>query len=64
MMTEARKEFMRRWLAYGSQVFARAEAHGVEWRNLRMEQVEPAVILAEEFAAPDEYKRNPFPSYQ
>lgn len=60
----ARAEFKGRWIAYGMNLFNRAEAHGVDWRHLRMEQVEAAVIMAEEFVTPDEYKRNPFPIYQ
>lgn len=52
-MNEARKEFMRRWIAYGAQMFNRAEAHGVEWRALPMEKVPAAVDFAEEFAKPD-----------
>lgn len=62
--TEARKAFMGRWMAYGAQMFNRAEAHGVEWQSMPMEKVPAAVDFAEEFAAPDEYKKNPFPVYQ
>ena len=56
----AAKEFKSRWIAYGMNLFNRAEAHGVNWRAIPMEQLSATVILHEEFAMPDEYKSNPF----
>jgi hypothetical protein len=60
----ARAEFKGRWIAYGMHLFNRAEALGVDWRNMSLEKLPAAIDFAEEFATPDEYKRNPFPVYQ
>lgn len=55
---EAAKEFKARWIAYGMNLFNRAEAHGVDWRKMNLEQLSAAVILAEEYATPPEYQTN------
>lgn len=44
------------WIRYGMNLFNRAEAHGVDFLKFRPEQFSGAVIQAEEFATPDEYK--------
>ena len=54
----ARQEFLGRWKAYGTGLFARAEAHGIDWRSAPMEQLESLVILHEEWARPDEQKED------
>lgn len=51
-----REKFLARWIPYGMKLLARAEAHGIEWQNMPLEKLEAAVICAEEFATPDEYK--------
>jgi hypothetical protein len=48
--------FKAYWLKYGMSLFNRAEAHGVKWLDIKPDQLSAAVILAEEFATPDEYK--------
>ena len=57
-MSAARQEFLGRWIAYGTGLFARAEAHGIDWRSAPMEQLESLVILAEEWARPDKQKED------
>lgn len=57
---EAQKEFKGKWIAYGMNLFNRAEAHGLDWRDMPMEQLSASVILAEEFSTPDEYKARSF----
>jgi hypothetical protein len=52
--------FKAYWLKYGMNLFNRAEAHGVDWMKIKPEKLSGEVILAEEFAAPDEYKQNPY----
>lgn len=59
MIPEARrKAFLARWIPMGMKLLARAEAYGVDWENQPLEKLEAAVIFAEEFAMPDEYKTN------
>ena len=36
----------------------RAEAVGVDWENTPIEKLEAAIIFAEAFAMPDEYKQD------
>jgi hypothetical protein len=52
-MNAARKEFLAEWIKYGAKLFNRAEAHGVEWRRMPIQNVPAAVDFAEEFAKPD-----------
>ena len=56
MNKETRDAFLAKWIPYGMNLLARAEAHGVDWSRMPTEQIEGAVILAEEWATPDEYK--------
>lgn len=60
MISEARREFLSRWIPYGIDLLTRAEAHGLDWRNIRMEQLDAHIIFAEEWARPEEDKPNPF----
>ena len=53
---ERRKAFLKRWIPMGMKLLARAEAYGVDWENIPLEKLETAIIFAEEFAMPDEYK--------
>lgn len=53
---EMRKAFLARWIPYGMNLLARAEGHGLDWKNMNLAKLETAVIFAEAFATPDEYK--------
>lgn len=53
---EARKASLARWIPYGMKMMTRAEALGVDWENIPMEKLGAAILFAEEFATPDEYK--------
>ena len=53
---EARKKFMARLIPYGMGLMKRADAHGIEWQSIPMEQLLVHIILAEEFSTPDEYR--------
>lgn len=53
---EMRKAFLARWIPYGMNLLARAEGLGVDWQNTSLEKLETAVVFAEAFATPDEYK--------
>jgi hypothetical protein len=55
---EMRKAFLARWIPYGMNLLSRAEALGVDWQNTSLEKLETAVIFAEAFATPDEYKQD------
>lgn len=59
-LADARDEFKARWIAYGMGLFNQAEAHGINWRKMPMEELESHVILAEEWSRPPEYQNNPF----
>jgi len=48
--------FKAYWLKWGMHLFNRGEAVGVNFLDYRAEQYSGAVIQAEEFATPDEYK--------
>jgi hypothetical protein len=48
--------FKAGWIKYGMSLFNRGEAHGVNFLDYRPDQYAAAVILAEEWATPDEYK--------
>ena len=55
---EMRKAFLARWIPYGMNLLGRAEALGVDWQNTSLEKLETAVVFAEAFATPDEYKQD------
>lgn len=57
---EKRQAFLKRWIPYGINLLARAEAHGVDWEKISLEKLEAEVLFAEEWATPDEFKSNPF----
>lgn len=57
---EAQTAFKAKLIPWGMNLMNRAEAHGIDWQNISMSKLEAAVLFAEEFAAPDEYKSNPF----
>lgn len=57
---EKHKRFLARWIPYGKNLLARAEAHGIDWENIPLEKLEAKIIFHEEWATPDEYKSNPF----
>jgi hypothetical protein len=48
--------FKHYWMKWGMHLFNKAEAHGVNFLDYKAEQFSAAVILAEEWATPDEYK--------
>lgn len=56
---ERRKEFLARWIPYGMNLFARAEAYGLDWNKIPMEQLSATIILTEEWARPSDYQ-DPF----
>lgn len=49
-VTDRRKEFMRRWIAYGGQQFNKAESFGIEWDKMSFEKMNGAIVFAEEFS--------------
>jgi len=53
---EAQTKFKAKLIPWGMRLMNRAEAVGVDWENLPVEKLEAAVIFAEVFAMPDEYK--------
>ncbi|HLP30287.1 MAG TPA: hypothetical protein VK465_07005 [Fibrobacteria bacterium] len=56
MTKEAREKFLARWIPWGMAKLARAEAYGIPWERIPLEQLDDHIHLAEEFATPDEYK--------
>lgn len=56
MDKETRARFLARWIPFGIHLANRAEALGVDWDCCSMEELTSRIILAEEFATPDEYK--------
>lgn len=56
---EKRKQFLKRWIPYGMDLLIRAEAYGIDWEHISLEKLEAAILFAEEFATPDEYKGVP-----
>ena len=56
MKKETRDAFLARWIPWGMAKLARAEAFGIPWERIPLEQLDDHINLAEEFATPDEYK--------
>lgn len=54
-MEATKAEFMSRWIPWGIRLLYRAEAHGIDWRALPLEDLRAAVLEAEQFAMPEEY---------
>ena len=47
---EKKKAFLKRWIPWGIAKLIRAEAYGIDWENIPLENLEMKIILAEEFA--------------
>jgi hypothetical protein len=51
---EAKREFLSRAIPFMLAKFYKAEAYGINWRAIRLEELDGHIILAEEFAKPTE----------
>lgn len=53
---EAQTKFKAKLIPWGMRLMNRAEEFGIDWENLPISKLEAAVIFAEAFSMPDEYK--------
>ncbi len=54
-LTEAKDAFLARAIPFMLAKFYKAEAHGIDWRRIKFEELDAHIILAQEFAKPTEY---------
>lgn len=54
----ARKRFLRKAIPYAVSLFNRAEALGLDWASVPMEQLSSYVILHEEFTRPSRMREH------
>lgn len=55
-MEAAKAEFMSRWIPWGIRLLYRAEAHGIDWRCIPLEDLRSAVLEAERFSMPEAWQ--------